>query len=154
MAPPQSLVVLAIEPVKAEDVDPVARLAFRALREQYDSGWLASHAHDVAGTFLVARDVPTNHIVGFALANRDACEAHLLALAVDREHRGEGIGSALLSNVRDEVARAGAFRLSLEVRADDPGAQAFYRRHGFWPEGLEARVYSDGGDAIKMARPL
>ncbi|MES2153547.1 MAG: GNAT family N-acetyltransferase [bacterium] len=145
--------MLAIEPVRAGDVDPVARLALRALQEQYDPEWLASQAQS-SGTFLVARDVPTNHIVGFAVANRDACEAHLLAIAVERQRRGEGIGSALLSNVRDELARAGAFRLSLEVRADDPGAQAFYQRHGFWPDGLQSRVYSDGGDAVKMTRPL
>ncbi len=126
----------------------------RALREQYDPEWLAGHAQTNNGTFLVARDVPTNHIVGFALANRAACEAHLLAIAVDRHRQGEGIGSALLSNVRDELARAGAFRLTLEVRADDSGAQAFYQRHGFSAEGLESKVYSDGADAVKMARPL
>lgn len=146
--------MLVVEPVRDADLDPVAWLAYRALQEQYDPGWLAHHARTQKGTFLVARDVPTNRIVGFALADQDACEAHLLALAVDRQRRGEGIGSALLSNVRDQVARQGAFRLSLEVRADDPNAQVFYSRHGFAPAGLEEHVYSDGSDAVKMARPL
>ena len=146
--------MLVVEPVRDGDLDPVAWLAYRALQEQYDADWLAHHARTTQGTFLVARDIPTNRIVGFALADQEACEGHLLALAVDRQRRGEGIGSALLKNVRDHMARQGAYRLSLEVRADDQKAQVFYSRHGFAPLGLEAHVYSDGSDAVKMARPL
>lgn len=146
--------MLAIEPVRASDVDPVAKLAMRALQEQYDPEWLAEQAVAQRKTFLVARDIPTNSVVGFALANRDQAEGHLLALAVDSQRRGEGIGSALLSHVRQDLARSGAYRMHLEVRADDRAAQDFYRRQGFWPKGLEAHVYSDGSDAIKMERPL
>ena len=146
--------MLVVEPVRDGDVDPVAWLAYRSLQEQYDPDWLAQHARSSQGTFLVARDIPTNRIVGFALADQQACEGHLLALAVDAQRRGEGIGSALLKNVRDHLARQGAYRMSLEVRADDPKAQVFYTRHGFFPEGLESHVYSDGSDAVKMARPL
>jgi [ribosomal protein S18]-alanine N-acetyltransferase len=146
--------MLVVEPVRDGDVDPVAWLAYRALQEQYDPDWLAHHARASQGTFLVARDIPTNRIVGFALADQQACEGHLLALAVDSQRRGEGIGSALLKNVRDHLARQGAYKMSLEVRADDPKAQVFYTRHGFFPEGLESHVYSDGSDAVKMARPL
>ena len=146
--------MLVVEPVRDGDLDPVSWLAYRALQEQYDPDWLAHHAQTKTGTFLVARDVPTNRIVGFALADNEACEGHLLALAVDRQRRGEGIGSALLKNVRDHMARQGAYKLSLEVRADDQKAQVFYSRHGFSPEGLETHVYSDGSDAVKMARPL
>lgn len=145
--------MLVVEPVRGSDVDPVARLAMRALSEHYTPEWLAAHASS-SGPFLVARDVPTNEVVGFALAERASCEGHLLALAVDSSRRGEGIGTALLSNVREELTRSGAFRLHLEVRADDPKAQAFYQRHGFAPEGLEQRVYKDGSDAVRMARPL
>jgi len=146
--------MLVVEPVRDSDLDPVAWLAYKALKEQYDPDWLAGHAKSRRGTFLVARDIPTNRIVGFALADQAACEAHLLAIAVDQARQGEGIGSALLKNVRDHLMRQGAYRLSLEVRADDPKAQVFYSRHGFRPEGLEERVYSDGADAVKMARPL
>ncbi|MFO1533370.1 MAG: GNAT family N-acetyltransferase [Thermoplasmatota archaeon] len=146
--------MLVVEPVRDGDLDPVAWLAYRALQEQYDADWLAHHARTKEGTFLVVRDIPTNRIVGFALADQQSCEGHLLALAVDAQRRGEGIGSALLKNVRDHMARQGAYRLSLEVRADDQKAQVFYSRHGFAPEGLETHVYSDGSDAVKMGRPL
>lgn len=144
--------MLVVEPMRNADADPVARLAARALTESYDPGWLAGQPE--GSTCLVARDVPTNRVVGFALAASESCEGHLLAIAVDRPFRGIGIGSALLRNVRQELARCGAMRLRLEVRAEDQATQDFYRRHGFSPEGLETHVYSDGGDAILMARPL
>lgn len=144
--------MLVVEPARNSDVGHVARLAARALAEQYDAEWLAQHAG--RGTFLVARDVPSNQVVGFAVAEKDALEGHLLAIAVDADRRGEGIGSRLLKGVRRELTRAGAYRLDLEVRADDRRTQAFYSRHGFAPAGLDQGVYRDGCDAVRMERPL
>ena len=75
--------MLVVEPVRDGDLDPVSWLAYKALQEQYDADWLSHHAKTKEGTFLVARDIPTNRIVGFALADKNACESHLLAIAVD-----------------------------------------------------------------------
>jgi ribosomal-protein-alanine N-acetyltransferase len=147
--------MLVVEPVRNTDVDPVARLAVSTLRERFSSDWLAEHAANLRnGTFLVARDVPTNQVVGFALAERGEGEGHLLALAVDAQRRGQGIGSALLGGVRERMARSGALSLRLDVRWDDPAARQFYARHGFAPQGLKEGVYSDGADALEMTRPL
>lgn len=131
----------------------MTRLAARTLSEQYDPAWLAGHM-GTQSPFWVARDVRTNQLVGFALADRQGVEGHLLALGVDRTLRKRGIGSALVKTVRNDLARSGAWRLRLEVRADDTEAQAFYVRHGFAPEGLESAVYRDGADAVRMGRPL
>ncbi len=145
--------MLVVEPARKEDVEAVSRLAARTLSEQYDPRWLAAHMGE-GSPFWVARDVRTNQLVGFALADREGVEGHLLAIGVDKANRSRGIGSALVKTVRTDLAKAGAYRLRLEVRADDPAAQAFYARHGFAPEGLEEAVYRDGGDAVMMARPL
>jgi ribosomal-protein-alanine N-acetyltransferase len=145
--------MLVVEPMKTGDSLPVAQLAARALSESYDPEWLSTHVQG-GKTCLVCRDVPTNRVVGFAVAAKDSCEGHLLAIAVEKEYRGAGIGSALLRNVKQQLTRDGVMRLKLEVRAEDQAAQAFYTRHGFFPEGLETNVYSDGGDAVRMARPL
>jgi ribosomal protein S18 acetylase RimI-like enzyme len=145
--------MLVVEPARDEDLQRVATLAQRTLLETYDSEWLHHHAHR-RGAFLVARDIPTNRVVGFALADQEACEAHLLALAVEEGHQGQGIGTALLRHVRDHLAQQGAYKLSLHVRADDSRAQVFYVRHGFAPEGLQTQAYRDGEDAVRMGRPL
>lgn len=147
--------MLVVEPVRNADVDPVARLALDALKERYTAEWLAAHAAGAQqGTFLVARDVPTNQVVGFALAEANETEGHLLALAVDAKRRGQGIGRALLADVREQMRRQGAMRLRLDVRWDDPAARRFYARQGFAPNGIKENVYADGADALEMAKPL
>lgn len=144
--------MLVVEPARAPDMDPVARLAQTALRERYSQEWLEQQAGK--GSFYVARDISRNSVVGFALAQQNDCDGHLLAIAVDSARRGQGIGRALVGHVRQELACSGAMRLHLEVRADDRVAQHFYRQMGFQPEKLQTDVYSDGGDALVMTRPL
>jgi ribosomal-protein-alanine N-acetyltransferase len=146
--------MLVVEPVRNADVDPVARLALSSLQERYASEWLAEHANVAKGTFLVARDVPTNQVVGFALAEKTEGEGHLLALAVDAQRRGQGIGRALLADVRERMRSQGAHALRLDVRWDDSAARRFYARAGFEPQGLRQGVYSDGSDALEMMKFL
>ena len=146
--------MLVVEPVRNTDVDPVARLALQTLQERYSPEWLAEHAEAGSGTFLVARDVPTNQVVGFALAKSDEIEGHLLALAVDSKRRGQGIGRALLADVREHLRSQGARRMRLDVRWDDPLARRFYARQGFAPTGIKENVYADGADALEMDKPL
>lgn len=149
-----SIPMLVVEPVRNTDVDPVARLALQTLQERYSPEWLAEHAGAGNGTFLVARDIPTNQVVGFALAQNGESEGHLLALAVDAQRRGQGIGRALLADVREHLRRQGALRMRLDVRWDDPTARRFYARQGFAPQGIKEGVYADGADALEMAKPL
>ena len=64
------------------------------------------------------------------------------------------IGRALLSGLLDEAARRGAKSVFLEVRADNPPAQAMYERFGFERIGVRRRYYDDGTDAYTMVRRL
>lgn len=140
--------MLVVEPAGDEDILGVMRLAGNALAAD-PSTW---HLHHPC--CMVAKDVTTGRLAGFALADHEACEGHLLALAVDGGRRGEGIGGRLLERVRYQMQREGALRMHLDVRAGDLAAQDFYRRHGFHAEGLQQRVYPDGEDAVHFARPL
>jgi len=74
----------------------------------------------------------------------------LSAFAVDRQHRGRGIGRAMLSEVKSHCARMGCSMLSLWTGFDYYPAIAFYQAEGFalsgWqsPPGCkfdECRVY-------------
>jgi len=51
-------------------------------------------------------------------------------LAVLPQHRGQGVGRALLRAAEEHARRKGCCRLTLEVR-DDNAARALYRRVGF-----------------------
>ena len=71
----------------------------------------------------------------------DELPAVLLArLAVDRRHRGEGLGAALLKHfiVKGlDVAELVGVRLLL-VHAKDDAAREFYTHHGFEPSPIDA----------------
>ena len=52
-------------------------------------------------------------------------------LAVHPAHRGRGIGRSLLMEAETLACESGYCKLTLEVRADNPGAQHLYRSLGF-----------------------
>lgn len=52
-------------------------------------------------------------------------------LIVDRSHRGEGIGSALLMRIISEALQQGHVRLMLGADLRNDSALAFYERFGF-----------------------
>lgn len=146
--------MIVVEPVRRGDVEPLARMAATTLSERYSEDWLMHRALQKRGTFLVARDVDHNEVVGFAVAQKGLLEGEILALAVDRRHQGRGIGAALLGHIQSNMVREGAWKMSLDVRADDLGAQDFYRHFGYHPSGLRSHTYQDGADAVHMERPL
>jgi len=52
-------------------------------------------------------------------------------IAVVPEHRGKGIGRALLAAIEQEARRRGCAKITLEVRSDNSLAMDLYRRCGF-----------------------
>jgi ribosomal protein S18 acetylase RimI-like enzyme len=56
-------------------------------------------------------------------------------LAVLPEHRGRGIGRALLQAAEDRARQKGCCKLTLEVRDDNTRARALYRSFGFGDDG-------------------
>ena len=93
------------------------------------------------------------HSTGPALRRRHAMS---LGLGVARDWQGQGVGTRLMAALVDVADRwLGVLRLELTVYADNPRAQALYRRFGFVEEGrLRAFALRDGVyvDALTMAR--
>lgn len=66
---------------------------------------------------------------------------YIQAMAVDKERRGEGVGSALMDFVEDNARAYGSTRLSLDVSAGNQGAHKLYEHRGMtvesqWPKRL------------------
>ncbi|MFB9716920.1 MULTISPECIES: ribosomal protein S18-alanine N-acetyltransferase [Arthrobacter] len=80
--------------------------------------------------------------------------ADVQTIAVVPEFEGKGIGSAILTELIAEARRRGAADVLLEVRADNPRAQALYVRFGFEQIHVRPRYYRDGTDALIMRLPL
>ena len=67
---------------------------------------------------------------------------YLQAIAIDKELRGDGVGSVLMDFFEERARASGAARLSLDVSAKNKGARRFYERRGMivesqWPKRLK-----------------
>ncbi|MFC7788686.1 ribosomal protein S18-alanine N-acetyltransferase [Microbacterium sp. MAHUQ-60] len=122
-----------------------------AWSEQTMSAEVAS-AHNV---YLV--DVEDGRIVGYGgvRALQGGTDADIQTIALDADFRGSGRGRALLRALAGEAVGRGARELFLEVRADNPVAQALYVSEGFAELGRRPRYYQPGDvDAIVMRLDL
>jgi len=66
---------------------------------------------------------------------------YLQGIAVDKELRGDGVGSALMDFFEEQARVSGATRISLDVSSKNEGARRFYERRGMsiesqWPKRL------------------
>ncbi len=96
-------------------------------------------------------------MVGFAAASwlRQEAAAEVEGLVVEREHRRQGIGAALIDACMAWAANAGASAIRLEVRASNAAATALYRRLGFSTTGVRRAYYSAPvEDALLLEAPL
>ncbi|MFN4003042.1 ribosomal protein S18-alanine N-acetyltransferase [Microcella sp.] len=92
-------------------------------------------------------------IVGYAglSAPAGATQADIQTIAVVPAHRGRGVGALLVRLLLDEARARGVDDVLLEVRADNPGAQRLYERHGFAAIAVRPRYYQpDDVDAVVM----
>lgn len=80
--------------------------------------------------------------------------AHLVLLGVQPSHRRRGLGRHLLAWLEQCALTAGLEKISVETRADNPGAVAFYQRQGFKLRGRVPGYYRGVVDAVCLERPL
>jgi len=102
-------------------------------------------ANDRGGMILVAEletmDPPK--VLGFAAFHQVIDEAELRNIAVDPDHRAQGVGKALLEEARQRLLRSGAKRVFLEVRVSNKPALSLYSSVGFSLHTLRKSYYRD-----------
>ncbi len=80
--------------------------------------------------------------------------ARLYSIALDRRHRGRGLGAALIADAEAAAGHRGLARLSLEVRDDNLPAVGLYERLGYEFKGRLPDYYADGADARRYEKRL
>jgi tRNA threonylcarbamoyladenosine biosynthesis protein TsaB len=97
-------------------------------------------------------------LVGFCVAMMAPDDMHILVIAVNANNRRDGLGSLMLSAVRQLAVQSGLNRILLEVRPSNEKALAFYNRNGFEKIGVRKGYYpagkSEREDAWVVAVPV
>ena len=124
---------------------PLAIL-FAAIAEERDGiateppvdveAWAASWR--LAGTFVGAAGT---ELVGSIHVDAGRHGFGELGMAVAREWRGRGVGSALLATAIEWAGECGLHKLSLAVFVHNDAAIALYRKFGFVEEGRRLKHY-------------
>lgn len=102
-------------------------------------------------------DEDAGEVIGYAglRAIRGSADADIQTIALIEARRGEGRGRAMLRALLAEASDRGARDVFLEVRADNPRAEALYLSEGFEELGRRPRYYQpDDVDAIIMKLDL
>ncbi len=94
----------------------------------------------------------SDRVIGHAGVAFEEDEAHITTVTVSPDCRGQGIGARLFLALALAACRRNT-SLALEVAADNPAAQALYRRFGLAPVGIQRGYYKNMGlspDAVVM----
>jgi len=120
--------------------------------DAWSSETMAAELAGPHGHYLVAR-AEDGALDGYAglLAPHGSGQADIQTIAVVERARRRGLGRAFMLALLDEARRRGAREVFLEVRADNPGAQALYAELGFEQIAVRPAYYQpDGVDALIM----
>lgn len=79
--------------------------------------------------------------------------AEIITIGVHPDARGAGIAIAMMTIMENEVRKAGATKIQLDVSAENAPAIALYKKQGFIENGRRPKYY-DGVDAILMQKDI
>lgn len=155
----------ALRPMTAADIAPVLELENRLFpRDAWPESFFydeLSHAEPSASPeratrwyWVMEQRSPEPRILGYAGMMCVLPIADVQTIAVAPEAQGRGLGTRLLRTIIEAARQRRAEQVLLEVRADNPGAQALYRREGFEHIHTRPRYYPGGEDALIMQKPL
>jgi ribosomal protein S18 acetylase RimI-like enzyme len=103
---------------------------------------------------LTARTTSRGEIAGFAIMQFGDERAHLNLLAVAPRHQRRGVARHLMAWLETSALTAGTFMITLELRAANVAAHAFYTAIGYREIGRVTGYYERAEDAIRMGRDV
>ncbi|MDA8193599.1 MAG: GNAT family N-acetyltransferase [Thermaerobacter sp.] len=122
---------------------------------------IARHRARLNAVILLAFS-PDDHLIGLwnALGSERQALRHAIefGMSVAQEHRGHGVGGALLeAGLAWAASTELVSRVELQVYRENAAAIHLYQKHGFEHEGCRRRAFYQNGryyDALLMARLL
>ncbi|WP_308211176.1 MULTISPECIES: ribosomal protein S18-alanine N-acetyltransferase [unclassified Microbacterium] len=147
---------MSVRPATADDLDAIMALERASFpTDAWSESLMRAELASPHGRYFALEQA--GRLVGYAglRAPAGSKEADVQTIAVAAEARGLGYGRTLLRTLLAEAVQRRAAEVFLEVRADNPVAQALYASEGFTEIGRRPRYYQpDGVDAVVMRLDL
>lgn len=116
----------------------------RLIKEFEDNSFLKHFVYEKDG-----------QIVGFYIISTIADLVEIFTIAVDKDHREEGIGSKLLDHLINYAKEVGASEIWLEASTKNIAAVNLYEKYGFNIQSIRKNYYQKTGeDAYNMIRTM
>ena len=146
--------------LRALATDPTSFASTHAREAAYTdeewNAWAAGHATgDDMATMIALRGAEP---AGIVAAYRDDAEVHLyhvIAMWVDPESRGRGLGRQLLQAIEDWIVESRGTSVQLEVADAAEAASRLYESAGYMPDGQQSpSPHTSGVTHISLRKSL
>jgi ribosomal-protein-alanine N-acetyltransferase len=143
---------MIIREFRRPDIKRVFEIEVSSFDDPYPSSVLLE-IYNLGAGFLVAQK--DNSIVGYIIFwIRFEDEGHIISIAVDKNHRREGIGSKLVETTMEIFKKYSVKTIKLEVRVENVQARKFYKKIGFKEDRILEKYYEDFEDAVIMNKKM
>ena len=116
----------------------------RLIKEFEDNSFLKHFVYEKDG-----------EVLGFYIISTIADLVEIFTIAVDKNHREEGIGSKLLAHLINYAEGFGASEIWLEASTKNIAAVNLYQKYGFEIQTIRKNYYQKTGeDAYNMIRKM
>lgn len=112
------------------------------------------HLQSPTADVLVGCDAERVLAAAIVFRRRHEHGARLYSLVVDSACRGRGFGQIMLAAAEQAARARGCTHMRLEVRADNAAAQHLYCAAGYQMRARLPGYYADGGDGLRLHKPL
>jgi [ribosomal protein S18]-alanine N-acetyltransferase len=142
------------------DLDSVVNINMVTLPEHYSDYFFQSLLRELPEAFIVA-EIDDN-VIGYIMCKIEfgfsnfrklgfVKKGHVVSVAVLDQHRGKGVGKALMLESINGVVSRKSDEIYLEVRISNTQAIRMYQNLGFQIKSRLRSYYRDGEDAYLMA---
>ena len=131
-----------------KDVDAVAEIEFASFNLPWtlEDFWYETVRNDSES---IVGEID-GKIVAYACAWISFGDADVANIAVEKNYRGQGIGSKLFAEIIRRIKLRDVHGVTLEVRVSNTAAIKLYEKFGLRGVGVRKGYYEDGEDALIM----